>query len=142
MENRNIKNAMKKSGKILYWIPRILCILAILFISMFALDSFGSGISVWRQLAGFLVHLIPSFVLTAMLIVAWKYELTGGILFLLVSLGLSPFIFNHNFQRTQSVAVGLQSMVIVAFPFVLVGILFLISYFQRKRNLRAIQNQP
>ncbi len=59
---------MKKSGKILYWIPRILCIPANLFIGMFALDSFGSGLSVWKQIGNFLIHLIPTYVLTALLI--------------------------------------------------------------------------
>jgi len=34
---------MKTTTKILYWSPRILCILAILFISIFALDAFEPG---------------------------------------------------------------------------------------------------
>lgn len=38
---------MKTRKGFLYWAPRILCIIAILFLSLFALDSFGTGKSVF-----------------------------------------------------------------------------------------------
>jgi len=65
---------MKTSIKILHWTPRIICILAILFISMFAIDSFAPDLTIWQQLGGFLIHLIPSFILIAILIIAWKWK--------------------------------------------------------------------
>ncbi|MBT8327059.1 MAG: hypothetical protein KJP21_05005, partial [Bacteroidia bacterium] len=80
---------MKARLKIIHWTPRIICILAILFVSMFALDAFGHGKTIWQQLGDFLIHLIPSFALTILLIVAWKRELIGGILFTLIGIGLS-----------------------------------------------------
>lgn len=61
---------MNNSIKLFHWLPRILCILAILFISMFALDSFEKGLSIGQQSAQFLKHLIPSLILTAFLIIA------------------------------------------------------------------------
>jgi hypothetical protein len=57
---------MKVSPKVIYWLPRILCILAILFISVFALDAFDPELSIWQQIVGFLIHLIPSFILIAL----------------------------------------------------------------------------
>ncbi len=51
---------MKTIVKILYWAPRILCIMAILFISMFALDSFEPGLNIWQQIGAFLIPLIPT----------------------------------------------------------------------------------
>jgi len=63
---------MRASFGFCYWLPRILCILAILFISLFALDSFDPELSLYKQLSGFLMHMIPSFILVALLIVAWK----------------------------------------------------------------------
>ncbi|MCJ7467949.1 MAG: hypothetical protein MUO53_14805 [Maribacter sp.] len=75
---------MKTGKTVLYWLPRILGILAILFISLFAMDSFGPRLTFWQQLGGFLMHLIPSFLLLALLLVAWKWEYLGGVLFIIV----------------------------------------------------------
>ena len=78
---------MKNSAKIFYWMPRIICIIAILFISLFALDAFSPELSFWQQIGGFLMHLIPSFILLAILVLAWKKEFIGGILFMIIGLG-------------------------------------------------------
>ena len=94
---------MKKSITVIHWVPRILCILAILFISMFALDSFTPGLTIWQQIGAFLIHLIPSFILVALLIVTWKWEYIGGIIFIVIGLGFSPFIFNHNYNMNHSI---------------------------------------
>ncbi len=127
---------MNNSIKLFHWLPRILCILAILFISMFALDSFEKGLSIWQQLAQFLKHLIPSFILTAFLIVAWKWEMVGGMIFTLVGLIMSPFIFQLNHIRNGfSIAQSLNVVLIITVPFILVGILFLVSYYRKKQSL-------
>ncbi len=126
---------MKTSVKVLHWTPRIICILAILLISVFAADAFGPGLTLWQQLGGFLIHLIPSFVLIAVLVVAWKWETAGGVIFILLGLGLSPFIFKHNYDMNHSVSMSLSIIMMVNFPFVLTGILFILSDFQKKRNL-------
>ncbi|MCE4564949.1 hypothetical protein INQ51_11570 [Maribellus sp. CM-23] len=126
---------MKTSIKILHWTPRILCILAILFISLFALDSFGPGRTIWQQISAFLMHMIPSFVLLALLIVAWKWELVGGILFTLIGLGFSPFIFTHNYHMNHSVGMSLFTVLMTNFPFMLVGVLFIIGFFKKKRQV-------
>jgi len=122
-----------KTIKILHWAPRIICILAIVFISLFALDSFGPDLTIWQQIVAFLIHLIPSFVLTALLIVAWKWEFTGGIIFTLIGLGFSPLIFLHNYKMNHSVWMSISIVVIINIPFVIAGILFILSYF-KKRN--------
>jgi len=126
---------MKTSIKILHWTPRILCILAILFISLFALDSFGPGRTFWQQIGAFLMHMVPSFALLALIIVAWKWELIGGILFALIGLGFSPFIFTHNYQMNNSVGMSLFTVLMINIPFVVVGVLFIISYFKKKRQV-------
>jgi len=126
---------MKTSIQVLHWSPRILCIVAILFVSLFAFDAFAPGLTIWQQLAGFSKHLIPSFILLACLIVAWKKELIGGILFVLIGLALSPFVFQLNYQRTHLVGVSLVIILMITFPFVVVGILFILSHFMKKKNL-------
>jgi len=125
---------MKKPIKILHWAPRILCILAVLFISLFAMDSFTPGHTIWQQLGAFLIHLIPSFILLAFLIVAWKWEYIGGIIFIVIGLGFSPVIFIHNYNMNHSVWMSLSVILAITFPFVVVGILFIWSHKIRKRK--------
>ena len=129
---------MNTSADILHWTPRIICILAILFVSMFALDAFAPGLTIWQQLGAFLTHLIPSFVLLALLMIAWKWELTGGIVFIVIGLVLSPPIFLHNYRMNHSIWMSLGIILAITFPFVLAGILFVLSHRLRKRNASVV----
>ena len=129
---------MKKSIKIFHWLPRIICILAILFISMFALDAFSHGLTVWQQIGAFLMHLIPSFVLLVILIIAWKWEFIGGMIFILIGLGFSPIVFLHNYRMNQSVWMSLEIILLITVPFIVVGILFIVSHYKKKKNASSI----
>ncbi|MBT8301374.1 MAG: hypothetical protein KJO63_08600 [Maribacter sp.] len=126
---------MKKSVKVFHWLPRISCILVILFISMFALDAFNPEKTIWQQLVAFSIHLIPSFILLIFLIIAWKWEYIGGLIFIIIGLGLSPFIFMHNYKMNQSIGMSLGIIMAITIPFAIVGILFILSHFQKKKNL-------
>ena len=125
---------MKKSIKLIYWLPRVICILAILFVSLFALDAFDPALSFWQQIGGFLIHLIPSFVLLAVLIIAWKWEKIGGIILMIIGLGISPFVFKMNYGMNESIWMSLGIILAITFPFVVVGVLFVISHFVKKKN--------
>jgi len=120
--------------RIFYWLPRVLCILAIFFVSIFALDAFSPELSFWSQIGAFIVHLIPSFVLLILLILAWKKELIGGILFTIIGLGLTPIIFTHNYRMNHSVFLSLGIILSITIPFVIVGILFIISHYMKKKK--------
>jgi hypothetical protein len=124
---------MMTKTDIVHWTPRILCILAILFISMFALDSFDPKLTIWQQMGEFLIHLIPTYVLVAFLIIAWKWELAGGIIFMATGFGLSPFIFNMNYHMNHSVFMSLGIILMINFPFILTGALFILSHFLKKK---------
>jgi hypothetical protein len=65
------------------WIPRIIIIIYILFISLFALDA-QIGI-------GLLIHLLPSIILIIILISTLKQPLLAGILFILAGIGTIIF---------------------------------------------------
>lgn len=123
---------MKTSLKLLHWAPRVLCILAIIFISLFALDAFSPELSFWEQILGFLIHMIPSFVLLALLILAWRKEFIGGLLFLVIGLVFTPVIYNHNYNMNHSVALSLGIVALITLPFVVVGLLFIINHFKKK----------
>ncbi|WP_289053974.1 DUF7670 domain-containing protein [Carboxylicivirga marina] len=140
---------MKTGIKFLHWTPRIICILAIMFISVFALDSFNPDLTIWQQIGDFLIHLIPSFVLIILLIVAWKWEFIGGVIFSLIGLGFSPFIFIHNYNMIstmheidQSIWLSLRTVFIINVPFVIVGILFIVSHYKKKKNLSSTNDKP
>ena len=96
--------------KFLYWLPRILAILFIAFISVFALDVFQEK----QWYLALLMHLIPSFILIILTIIAWKHERMGGFLFL--SAGLVMLIFFHS--------------LIIALPAFIIGAIFI--FFQTK----------
>lgn len=98
-------------NKTFYWLPRILSLLFIAFISMFALDVFGEP----QWFLALLIHLIPSFVLTIFTIIAWKYERSGGILFIIAGIVL---LFMTNFEGP-----------IVYFPAFVIGALHMFKSF-------------
>ena len=129
---------MNNSTKLLHWMPRILCILAILFISMFAFDVFSPNLTFWQQIGALFMHLIPSIILLVILFIAWKWELIGGIIFLLIGLGFSPFIFTHNYHMNHSVGMSLFVVLMINIPFALVGILFIVSYYRNKRDTSSL----
>ena len=128
---------MKTTTKVYYWLPRIVAILVILFISLFAMDSFSPDLTPGKQLLGFAIHLIPSIILLILLIVAWKWEVIGGIIFIVIGAGLSPFIFSKNFQMNHSVWMSIIVILGITIPLIAVGILFIISYFKRKKERKS-----
>jgi hypothetical protein len=93
---------MKTSIKVLHWTPRIICILAIVFISLFTLDSFRPDLTIWQQIGEFLIHLIPS------------------------------FIFVHNYKMNDSIWISLVTIMMITIPFIIVGILFIVSHFKKR----------
>jgi hypothetical protein len=66
----------------LWFVPRVLGVLFILFVSMFALDIFGMGYDFWQTVLGLTMHLLPSFFLVAALIVAWRWGRIGSVFYL------------------------------------------------------------
>jgi hypothetical protein len=119
--------------KFLPTIPRILSIIAIAFVSLFALDSFDHG-SLHEKIQAFLIHLIPSFILMIILAIAWRKELIGGILYILIGIILSPFIFIHNYRMNNSFLISFEIISMITFPFILSGTLFVLSHFRNKNT--------
>jgi len=114
------------AAKIIHWLPRILSIALVLFLSLFALDVFSEN-SGWQALLGFLIHLLPSFVLLAVVLISWKYELVGAIAFL----GSAAFyVFMVGFDRPWSWYAGISG------PAAIVGILFLLSWVQKRNKIK------
>ena len=105
--------------KLLYWTPRILCIVFTVLISFFALDVFGESKSVWETILALLMHLIPTFILIAILVITWRREWIGGILFSVLGF---TYIINMWGQFP------LMTYIVMAGPLIIIGILFLLNW--------------
>lgn len=59
---------------------------------------------------------------------------------MVIGLGLSPFIYEHNHNVNHfSVAESLGDVLMINFPFVVVGVLFIMSHSMKKKNLQKTQ---
>ncbi|MEI8005598.1 MAG: hypothetical protein WCI48_05280 [Bacteroidota bacterium] len=128
-----------KSILFLHWAPRVLCIVAILFVSVFSLDAFQPGVSLKDEILAWLMHMIPSFVLVVILAIAWKWENIGGIIFLSLGLAFTPFIFWGNYANNHSIWISLVVVLTITIPFILVGALFMMSYHTRRKAAEVLK---
>ncbi len=71
--------------RLIYWLPRGLSIAFALFITVFALDVFGVGYTFWETLLALFMHLIPTFLVLFVLIIAWRWERVGALLFVVLA---------------------------------------------------------
>ncbi len=98
------------------------------------MDAFRPGLTVWQQIGGFLMHLLPSFILAIILAIAWKWELAGGILFAAIGVIMSVSIFNLNHNRNQfTVEQSIINALLICSPFVVAGVLFILSYYKSRK---------
>ena len=98
----------------LYWLPRVLSIVFALFISLLALDVFGEGYNFWETLVALFMHLIPTFILVAVLAIAWRWERVGAALFL--ALAIIYLVLTDG------------RMLTIPIPLIIVSLLFLVSW--------------
>ncbi|MFH1452333.1 MAG: hypothetical protein ABIF88_04115 [archaeon] len=113
----------KNQKKFLYWTPRILGIIFIIFISIFALDVFGENYKPLQLIIALFMHLIPSIIITIFLIISWKHEKIGGYIF--ITLGI---IFGFFFEAFFHIA----SFVVLVIPLWIIGILFFLNSRNKK----------
>jgi hypothetical protein len=109
---------MTADNRLLTWTPRILGIGFALFTSIFALDAFGEG-SLVQNIIAFLMHLIPTFIILAIALVAFRREMVGAVGFLALAV-LYIVIFWGRFP--------IGTYVIMAGPLAIAGVLFMASW--------------
>jgi hypothetical protein len=108
----------------LYWAPRILCILFAAFLSVFAFDVFSEGGGFSEMALGFVMHLIPTVIILALLAIAWRWEWVGAIAFAALSV-LYYLWTDGRFPFATYLA--------VSGPLFLVSALFLANWLMRKK---------
>ena len=100
---------------------------------MFSLDVFEPGRGFWETAVALFMHNLPALFLAAVLVAAWRREIIGGIVFILAGLLYAAMIaakaLQGNFEWYM-----LSWILTIAGPAFLVGILFIVSWQQRKRR--------
>jgi drug/metabolite transporter (DMT)-like permease len=105
--------------KLLYWTPRTLCIVFTIFTSFFAFDVFEESKSIWETILALLMHLIPTFILIVILVVTWRREWIGGILFIVMGLLYIVWAWGR---------FNISVYFLMAGPLIIIGILFLLNW--------------
>lgn len=109
-------------NRFMHWLPRVLALAGAIFLSLLAFDVFGTEAGLGEELLGFLIHLAPTYVILTALVVAWRWELLGGVLFILLGL-LFVLMFSDEEWLTFA---------ITTVPSVVVGILFIVDWFRQR----------
>jgi hypothetical protein len=126
----------KKIGRFVYWTPRILSIIFILFLAMFSLDVFDMKLGFWGTLLGLFMHNIPVFILSVVLLMSWKHEIVGGIVF--ISAGtLYVVVMLMNMLRNSFEWYTMSYSLIIAGPAFLIGILFVVNWLKKEKNHKS-----
>ena len=110
--------------RFLFWAPRVLTIVFILFLGLFALDVFQEGYGFWGTLVALFMHLIPNLVLLVILLIAWHREWVGAIAFA----GLGLFYLVMTWGRFHW-----SAYLAISGPLFLAGVLFLMGWMLRDR---------
>lgn len=122
-----------KGHRFIYWAPRIMAILFIAFLALFSLDVFESEQGIGNILIGLIMHNIPAISLLVVLIIAWRIEIVGGIVFVLAAIGyIVMTISNAEIPWYLVISWSLT----ISGPALLTGILFFICWFKKMKIKR------
>ena len=113
-------------NRTLFWAPRVLCLLFIAFVSMFALDVFGEAHSFGQLLIALTMHLIPTFVLVTFLVIAWRWEWFGAVAFTACAVFFMVMV-----------RAGLGGKLLFAVPCLVTAWLFLMNWRKRMEHRAA-----
>ena len=114
----------KKLNLFFLWFPRVILIMFICFISVFALDVFGEGWGLVETAIAFFMHLLPSFVLGIILYFSWNRFLLGGWLFLVLGLFFTVFFDLYE---------DIFGFLILGLPLFIVSLFSFLNYFNNKK---------
>ena len=102
--------------KVLLWTPRVLTIAFAIFLSLFAFDVFSEGYGFGETVLALLIHLIPTGLVIAALVVGWRWPRLGGMFFIILAIA---YVVMSRFE--------IPAVLIIAGPVLVIGILFLVS---------------
>jgi len=125
------KQKRGKVSKFVYWTPRIASIVFLCFLALMSFDVFSLGLNFWQTLGAIVMHNMAVFILAIVLLIAWKYEIVGGIAFILGGLlYITQLVINavNNGFEGYMISWAIQIAGVAFF----IGILFLINWYKKK----------
>src|SRR5579864_60800 len=115
----------RSAVRLLYWAPRVLGIGFAVFISLFALDVFVEGYTFRQTVVALTMHLIPTAIVVVGLLLAWRWEWVGAVVFAGAGILYMISAWNHP-----------DWILLISGPLFVVGALFLVNWLKRA-ELRA-----
>jgi hypothetical protein len=119
------------SKRMLFWTPRVLSLVFIVFLSLFSLDVFGGNLGFWQTALALMTHLIPVFVLIVALILAWRWEWIGAAIY--AAAGLLYIAWVVSMSRPVPPAVRLIWILAIAGPAFVIAGLFLANWLKHSK---------
>lgn len=104
------------------WIPRIVAIVFIAFMSIFSFDVFADYTG-WELVVAFLLHNIPVFILIGILILSWKKPRLGGQIFIIAGVIMTIFFKTYT---------DIINFLLISLPVFALGLAF---FFARDKKL-------
>ena len=89
------------------------------FITLFALDVFGEGYGFWGTIVAFVMHMVPTLLILAVVLLAWRWPWVGGVLF--PGLGIYYMIMSRGRMRWTT-------LLILVGPVMLIGALYWVHW--------------
>jgi hypothetical protein len=107
--------------RLVYLLPRIAGIIIAVFITLFALDVFEMGGTIWQKIGGFIIHAAPALIFGLVMFVAWKRPLIGAIVFGFGAIYFLRFIITGRFFE-------FPNFLIFFSPLAAISVLFYINW--------------
>jgi len=109
---------------------------------LFSLDIFEMKLGFWGTTLGLFMHNIPALFLLIILIISWKYEIVGGIVFVLAGLLYISRLLMTILTNPPPQWFMLFWSLSIAGPALLVGILFLVCWFKKRKIIAPPPSSP
>jgi len=114
--------------RLVLWSPRVLAIAVACFLGLFAADVFEEGGGFWQTAAALAMHLIPTWIVLALLGAAWRREWIGAAVFPLLGALYIVFAWGRFHWSAYVVIPG---------PLFLLGLLYGIAWIRGRVRRRA-----
>jgi len=131
------KNSNKNINRLVYFTPRVLSIIFILFLALMSLDALNNNYPFFETLLRLLIHNIPTIILLAVLIISWKYEIVGGIGFLLTGILYIIWVFAKSVKSGFEWYYLLWILQVSGTAF-FIGIMFLVGWNKNKTHRKSL----
>jgi hypothetical protein len=104
-----------------------LTILLAAFLSLLSLDVFTEETSFWEEILALVIHLVPTYIVVIVLLIAWKWEWVGALAF--IGLAIFYVVMSGGRQHWSAYAVISGTLVVI-------GVMFGVNWkFREEKNI-------